>query len=153
MVYVPWLYYTNRNIYLCEGTRRFILVHISRRTHSYSYSSYTVLNLYIYLDGGTYPHTHISIYLILIQTSRRSYRAYTYTEVPLGTTKLTLMPYGLYLYYGDYTCLEVPVGTTEILRNVYWYCGTYSYTEVPVSTTCSNIPKAHTYAYIKLIFI
>ena len=92
MVYVPWIYYTNRNIYLCEGTRRFILVHISRRTHSYSYSSYTVLNLYIYLDGGTCPHTHISIYLILIQISRRSYRAYAYTEVPLGTTKLTLMP-------------------------------------------------------------
>ena len=39
-----------------------------------------------------YPHTHIFICLILIQISRRSYRAYAYTEVPLGTTKLTLMP-------------------------------------------------------------
>ena len=71
----------NRNIYLCEGTRRFILVHISRRTHSYSYSSYTIMNLYIYLDGGTYPHTHFYLKLILVSSSRRSYRTYAYTEV------------------------------------------------------------------------
>ena len=100
-----------------------------------------VLNLYIYLDEGTYPHTHTSISLILVQISHRSYRAYAYTEVPLGTTRLILIPQGLYLYYGVYTCSEVPIGTTEILRNVYWYCETHSYTEVLVSTTCSNVLK------------
>ena len=66
---------------LCEGTRKFILVHISRMTHSYSYSSYTILNLYIYLDGGTYPHTHFYLKLIFVSISRRSYRTYAYTEV------------------------------------------------------------------------
>ena len=135
MVYVPWLYYTNQNIYLCEGTRKFILVHIFRRIHSYLYSSYTILNLYIYLDGGTY---HVLILLSILYLFRFPvgvYRTYAYIEVPLGTTKLILISYGLYLYYGGYTCLEVPVGTTEILRNVYWYCGTYPYTEVPVSMT------------------
>ena len=111
-----------------------------------------VLNLYIYLDGGTYPHTHTFISLILVQISRRSYRAYAYTEVPLGTTKLILIPYDLYLYYGDYSCLEVPVGTTEILRNVYWYCRTYPYTEVPVSTTCSNVPKDTYLCLYQLIY-
>ena len=65
-----------RNLSLYGSTRRFILVHISRRTHSFSYSSYTILNLYICLDGDTYPHTHIYLKLILVSISRRSYRTY-----------------------------------------------------------------------------
>ena len=85
-----------------------------------------VLNLYIYLDGDTYLHTYTSIYLILVWISHRSYRAYSYTEVPLGTTKFILIPYGLYLDYGDYTCLEVPVGTTEILQNLFLYFRSYT---------------------------
>ena len=60
---------------------------ISRRTHTYAY-----LPSDIYLCLDTYLHTHTSIYLILVQISRRSYRAYAYTEVPLGTTKLILIP-------------------------------------------------------------
>ena len=149
MVYVPWLYYTNRSIYLCEGTRRFILVHISQRTHSYSYSSYTILNLYTYW------------YLYLSQISRKSlqnlclyrrtyiylkspvgvYRTYAYTEVPLGTTRMILIPQGLYLYYEDYTCLEVPVGTTEIterilvLRNLFLYGSTCKYYKTYTATS------------------
>ena len=98
-----------------------ILILISRRTHTYSESSHTVLNLYIYLDRGTYPHTHTSIYLILVQIARRSYRVYAYTEVPLGTT--------IYLYYRVYTCSEVPVGTIEIIlvfRSIYLSYGTYT---------------------------
>ena len=51
MVYVPWLYYTNRNIFLCEGTRRFMLVHISRRTHICTYIRF------IYLYRNTYTRT------------------------------------------------------------------------------------------------
>ena len=101
----------NQNIYLCEGTHRFILVHISRRTHFYSYSSYTIMNLYIYLDGGTYPHTHIYLKLILVSISRKSYRTYAYTEVlihvqvlisisdlPYEFTELMLIQRYLYTY-------------------------------------------------------
>ena len=77
---------------VCDTELIHILILISRRTHTYSDSSYTVLNLYIYLDRGTYPHTHTSISLILVQISRRSYKAYAYTEVPLGTTRLILIP-------------------------------------------------------------
>ena len=40
--------------------------------------------------------------LILIQISRRSYRAYTYMEVPTSTTELTLEK-------------EVPIGTIELI--------------------------------------
>ena len=118
----------NRNIYLCEGTRRFILVHISRKTHSYSYSSYTIINLYKYLDGGTYPHTRIYLKLILVSISRRSYRTYAYTEVLIHVLVLISIS-------------DLPLEFTEILQNVYWYYGTYSYTEVLVSTTCSNVPR------------
>ena len=108
---------------------------------------------------------------MFIRDSRRSYRAYSYSELilitdlcsfgtPVGVTELMLIQrylytywylylsqisrrslQNLYLYYEVYTCSEVPVGTTERLRNIYWYCGTYSYTEVPVSTTCSNVPR------------
>ena len=125
----------NRNIYLCEDTRRFILVLISRRTHSYSYSSYTIMNLYIYLDGGTYPHTHIYLKFILVSSSRRSYKTYAYTKV--------LMHVLVLIYISD-----IPYEFTLILWNVCWYCRTYSYTKVPVSTTCLNVPRdAHLCLY------
>ena len=120
---------------LCEGTRRFILVHISQMTHSYLYSSYTILNLYIYLDGGTYPHTHIYLKFILVLISRRSYRTYAYTKILIHVPVLISIS-------------DLPYEFTKISRNVYWYCRTYSYTEVPVSTTCSNVPRdAHLCLY------
>ena len=73
---------------------------------------------------------------MLIRISRRSFRAYSYTKVPVGTTQI------------HYT--EVPVGTTGlilILQNLYLfyryestrgYYRTYTYfidTRVPVGTT------------------
>ena len=88
---------THTNTYLPYDTYLYlspvghVLILISCRTHTYSDSSYTVLNLYIYLYGGTYPHTHFSISLILVQISRRSHRAYVFTEVPFGTTRLILI--------------------------------------------------------------
>ena len=71
------------NTYLYLSPVGHILIHIS---------SYARLSLYIYLYGGTYSYTHTSISLILVQISHRSYRAYAYTEVPLGTTRLILIP-------------------------------------------------------------
>ena len=69
---------------------RLILIPISHRTHTYSDSSYAVLSLYIY--KGTYAHT-TSIYLILVQISSRSYRAYTYTKVLLHVLVLLSILY------------------------------------------------------------
>ena len=96
-----------------------------------------VPSLYIYLYGGTYPHTRTYIYL---RSPVGVDRTYAYTEVPLGTTRLILIPEGLYLYYGVYTCSEVPVAKDEnigfdgyigtwILRiyRIYWgYIGDIS---------------------------
>ena len=110
MVYVPWLYYTNRNIYLCEGTRRFILVHISRRTHSYSYSLYTKLNLYIYLDGGTY---HVLILLSIIYLFR----------FPVGVTELMIIQRYLYTYW----YLYLSQISSRSLQNLCLYRGTLRY--------------------------
>ena len=74
---------------------------------------------------------------MLIQISRRSFRAYSYTKVPVGTTQIhyTEVPVGttglililqdLYLfyrygstrrYYRDFTCTKVSVGTTEQIQ-------------------------------------
>ena len=57
---------------------RLIFIPISRRTHIYSDSLYTVLNLYIYLDGGTY---HVLILLSIIYWFR----------APVGVTELILI--------------------------------------------------------------
>ena len=46
--------------------------------------------------------THTSIYLILVQISRRSYIAYAYTELILV----------LRILYGTYSGTKVPVDTT-----------------------------------------
>ena len=100
---------------------RLILIPISRRTHTYSDSLYAVSSLYIY--EGTYTHTGTSIYLVLVQISRRSYRAYTYTEVPLGTTELILVFRILYLYYGAYPCLTDNI---LVLRSLFLYFGSYT---------------------------
>ena len=77
--------------------------------------------------------------LMLIRISRRSFRAYSHTKVPVGTTQIHYM--------------EVPVGTTGlilILQNLYLfyrykstrrYYRTYTYfsdTGVPVGTTEIN---------------
>ena len=122
---------------------RRILIPISHKTHTYSDSSYAVLSLFIY--EGTYTHTGTSIYLILVQISHRSYRAYTYTKVlihvlvllsilylfrsPIGVTGLILIQryskvlQNLYLYFVSYTC------TTEhilVLRILCLYYGAYS---------------------------
>ena len=48
------------DVYLFRTPKGHIFILISRRIHTYSDSSYTVLNLYFYLDGGTY---HILILL------------------------------------------------------------------------------------------
>ena len=72
---------------------------------------------------------------MFIQDSRRSYSAYSYSELiiitglcsfgtPLGVTELILIFGILFLYYGPYTCTKVLVGTTHI-----------HYMEVPVGTT------------------
>ena len=63
---------------VCDTELIHILILISRRTHTYSDSSYTVLNLYIYLDGGTY---HVLILLSLI---------YLF-NFPIGVTELMLI--------------------------------------------------------------
>ena len=133
----------NRNIYLCEDTRRFILVHISRRTHSYSYSSYTIMNLYIYIDGGTYPHTHIYLKVILVSSSLRSYRTYADTEVLIylrslvgvyrDITECILVLQNLSLYgstrkYYLFKCTKRR--TLVLISNL-----SYTYTGVPVGTT------------------
>ena len=90
---------------------RLILIPIFHRTHTYSNSSYTVLNLYIYLDGGTYPHTDTSIYLILVQISRKSYRAYA---IYRGTLR----------YYKAYT---YTIGLILILQRLHLFGGTRRY--------------------------
>ena len=114
------------------------LLLISRRTHTYSDSSYTILNLYLYVDGGTCPHTHASISLILVHISRRSYRAYAYIEVPLGITRLILILRSLhlfggirryyrdlylFLYFGSYACITKLI---LVLQNVYLCYRAYS---------------------------
>ena len=86
---------------------RLVLLPISRRTHTYSDSLYTVLNLYIYLylspvghilllvsdvylfkspKGHTFrTYTDTCLGLIIIQISRRSHRTYSYSELILIT--------------------------------------------------------------------
>ena len=66
-----------------------MLIRIFRRTQTCTYSNF-----------------------MLVQISRRSYRAYS--------------------------CI---LGLILVLRNSYLYFRTYSYTEAPVSTTCSTLPK------------
>ena len=71
---------------------------------------------------------------MLIRISRRSFIAYSYTKVPVGTTQI------------HYT--EVPVGTTGLIlilfylyESTYGYYRTYTYftdTKVPVGTTEIN---------------
>ena len=57
---------------------RLILIPISRMTHIYSDSLYTLLNLYIYLDGGTY---HVLILLSIIY----------WFGAPVGVIEVTLI--------------------------------------------------------------
>ena len=72
---------------------------------------------------------------MFIPDSRRSYRAYSYSELiiitclcsfgtPVGVTELIIIFRILFLYYGAYTCTKVLVGTTHI-----------HYMEVPVGTS------------------
>ena len=130
MVYVPWLYYTNRNIFLCKGTRRFILVHISRRTHICTYIRFIYLYRYLSLSQ-TYTY----------QISCRSYKASMCTEVPLGTPEIRLVLRNLYLYYGAYTCIMDLILVLQSLYIYYRYESTRRYyrdftcTKVPVGTT------------------
>ena len=78
---------------------------IARMTHTYLVSSYAVLSLYIYLYGGTYPHTHTFIKLIPVPISRKSYRAYTYMKVLIHVRVLLSI---LYLF-------KSPVGVTGLI--------------------------------------
>ena len=109
------------------------------------------MKLYRYLEGGTYPHTHIYLKVILVSSYLRSYRIYAHTEVLMHVLVL------IYIY------LRSPVGVyrdiTErilVLQNLFLYGSTrkyylfkcpkrstlvlisnlsYTHTGVPVSTT------------------
>ena len=107
---------------------KLILISISRRTHTYSDSLYTVLNLYIYLYLSPVGHilllvsyvylfrspkghifrtyTDTCLELIIIQISRRSHRTYSYSELILITDLCV---------YGS------PVGVTDLIliQNLY----------------------------------
>ena len=102
------------NIYLFRSPiGHIILVQIPRRTHTCTYSR-----------------------LILVQISHRSYRAYTYTKVPVSTTKLIL------IFIVDLYLFKSPVRVTKLIlvRSLYLYRGTlryyrgYTCTKVPVCT-------------------
>ena len=73
--------------------------------------------------------THTSIYLILVQISRRSYIAYDYTELilitnlcsfgtPVGVIEFILVFQILSGYYGAYTCISDFIC---VLQNLYMY--------------------------------
>ena len=119
---------------------------ISRRTHSYSDSSHAILSLYMYLYGGTYPHTHTYIKLILVPISRKSYIAYIYTEAlihvlvllsilyllrsPVGVIGLILkLIAGLFLYRSSLGVTELILVQKYplVLQNLYLYRGTRRY--------------------------
>ena len=86
----------------------YISLHITNLyTYLYLYQTYTCSNLpqelqSLYLYRGAYTRTCTSIYLILVQISRRIYRAYTYTEDLIHVLALLSI---LYLFYGAYTCI------------------------------------------------
>ena len=115
------------DLFLFRSPVGHIFILISRRMHTYIDSSYTVLNLYIYLDGGTYPHTHTFISLILVQISRRSYRVYAYTKVPLGTTRLILILRSLHLFGGTRRYYKDITEDILVLRNLFLYGSTRKY--------------------------
>ena len=52
--------------------------------------------------------------LYLFRSPRRSYRAYTCIEVPVGTTEIILVQ-RYHRYYRAYAYTEVSVGTTELI--------------------------------------
>ena len=89
---------------------RLILILISRRTQIYLNSLYTVLNLYIYLDGGTY---HVLILLSIIYWFRAL----------VGVTELTLIQRYLYTYW----YLYLSQISRRSLQNLHLYRGTLSY--------------------------
>ena len=75
-------------------------------------NSYNKLIADLYLYKSPIGVTQI----ILIQISRRSYPAYTYTEVPVGTTKHILILVQISRRsYRAYTCTEVPIGTKDLI--------------------------------------
>ena len=111
------------DLFLFRSLVGHILILISHRTHNYSDSLYTVLNLYIYLDGGTY---HILILLSILYLFRSS----------VGVTELMLMQRYLYTYWYLYLSRI----SRRSLQNLCLYRGTLRYY------------KAYTYT-IRLILI
>ena len=102
---------------------------------------------------------------MLIRISHRSYRAYSYSEVPVHTTKLIPVLCILYLYYGAYPCLtelilallslflyfESYTCITDhilVLQILYLYYGTYSYAKVPVGSYWFISPEGHIFVLI-----
>ena len=110
------------DLFLFRSPVGHIFILISRRTHTYSDSSYAVLSLYIYLYRGTYPHTRTYNYL---RSLVGVHRTYAYIEVPLGTIRLILIPFLriLYLCYKAYSCI---LDLILVFRILYLYLGTYS---------------------------
>ena len=102
---------------------------------------------------------------MLIRISHRSYRAYSYSEVPVRTTKLILVLRILYLYYGAYPCLTELIlvllslflyfgsytcitGHILVLRILYLYYETCSYAKVPVGSYWFISPEGNIFVLI-----
>ena len=120
-----------------------ILIPISHRTQIYSDSLYTVLNLYIYLDEGTY---HILILLSISDLPSGVYRTYAYTigfililrslHLFRGTrryyrdiTERILVLRNLSLYESTRKYYKTYTGTSYlilVLRSISWSYGTYT---------------------------
>ena len=102
--------YTFIDFLVCDTELIHILILISHRTHTYSDSSYTVLNLYIYLDEGTY---HVLILLFILNLFRSL----------VGVTELMLIPRYLYTYW----YLYLSQISRRSLKNLCLYRGTLRY--------------------------
>ena len=75
--------YLPYDIYLYLSPVGHILIPISRRTHTYTNSDFLIYGteLIHILRQRYLSRSHTSIYLILVQIFRRSYRVYAYTEI------------------------------------------------------------------------
>ena len=99
------------DLFLFRSPVGHILILISHRTHTYSDSLYTVLNLYIDLNGGTY---HVLILLSVLYLFRS----------PVGVTELMLIQRYLYTYW----YLYLSQTSRRSLQNLCLYHRAYTYT-------------------------
>ena len=79
-------------------------------------------NLCLY--RGTYTRTGTYIYLI---SPVEVYKTYAYIEVPLGTTKLILIPRRLHLFGGTHRYYRDITEHILVLRNLFLYGSTRKY--------------------------